>query len=111
MKNFIGLFLVLLMVFMTSTASACNKYKRTAGYKYLKNKEAEAVEYKKNLPAEEKIDVSNDVTQVNTIRRNFINKHNDIYKLKLSSKRYINRKKDDLDSFEEMTPSQDDKSL
>ena len=105
MKNFIKLYLILSIVFITSGVLACSHYKKTEGYKYLQNKEAEAVQYKDSLPQEEKIDVSNDVTQVNSERKKLINKYSEIYEMKLTSKRYLKRQKDELDSFEEMEPS------
>ena len=106
MKNFVSLSLIISMMFITSTAFGWTNYKKTEGYDYLKTKETEAVEYKNNLPVEEKIDISNDVTQVNNERKRLINKYSEIYEMKLTSKRYLNRKKDEFDSFEEMEPAQ-----
>ena len=96
---------------MASASFACSRYKKTEGYNYLKNKEAEAIEYKNNLPEEEKIDISNDVTQVNNERKKLLNKYSEIYEMKLTSKRYLKRQKDELDSFEEMEPTEEDNAI
>lgn len=107
MKNLINLCLIISIMLITSSAFACSHYKKTEGYNYLKNKEAEAIEYKNNLPEEEKIDISNDVTQVNNERKKLLNKYSEIYEMKLTSKRYLKRQKDELDSFEEMGNSEE----
>ncbi len=107
MKKFIKLSLVISLIFTASASFACSHYKKTEGYNYLKNREAEAIQYKNNLPEEEKIDISNDVTQVNSERKKLLNKYSEIYEMKLTSKRYLKRQKDELDSFEEMGPQEE----
>ena len=110
MKIFINLLLFLSILIISSNAFACSHYKKTEGYNYLKNQEKQAVTYRNNLPEEEKIDISNDVTQVNSERKKLLNKYSEIYEMKLKSKRYINRKKDEFDSFEEMQPTQENET-